>query len=211
MTNKITTKNKIVLASKKVFKLHGYKRATMNEIAKEAGINLSLFNYYFPRKQDIIIEVMGVFLNSIYYFALLHSNKNPIIAYFATNYVYHDKLLNNSSNLRFYRDVMNREDKNDLSSYTNFNKVHISIIEFLNINTTYQELMYKDVYIFGAKKELTNVYLDNIYDMSFSTLVDTIAENTCRVLDISDYIIHDSKNKSIEVINKLKDIHFKLL
>ncbi|MFZ7121592.1 MAG: TetR/AcrR family transcriptional regulator [Eubacteriaceae bacterium] len=211
MVNKITTKNKIVLASKRVFKLHGYKRATMSQIAKEAGINLSLFNYYFPRKQDIIIEVMGAFLNSIYYFALLHSSNNPIVAYFATNYVYNDRLLNNPSNLRFYIDVMNREDKNDLNSYTNFNKVYISIIEFLNINTTYEELKYKDVYIFGAKKELTNVYLDKIYDISFSELVDTIAENTCRILDISDYIINDSRKKSIEVINKLNDINFKLL
>lgn len=210
MSNKQTTKNKIIVSCKKVFKNYGYKKATMNQIANDAGINLSLMNYYYPRKQDILINIMGDFLNTIYNSALLYSGNNPIVAFFATNAIYYDKLLNDPSNLRFYKDVLNREDKSDLLSYTNFNQLYMSIIKFLNINMTHEELIYRDIFIFGAKKELTNVYLNNIYDLTFTTLVDSISENTCHILDISDYIIHDSRIKSIEVIEKLETINFRL-
>lgn len=56
----LTTEQKIIIAARQVFTKKGYAATRTRDIAKEAGINLALLNYYFKSKENlfkiIIIE-----------------------------------------------------------------------------------------------------------------------------------------------------------
>lgn len=56
----LTTEQKIIMAARQVFTKKGYAATRTRDIAKEAGINLALLNYYFKSKENlfkiIIIE-----------------------------------------------------------------------------------------------------------------------------------------------------------
>jgi AcrR family transcriptional regulator len=210
MENNITTRNKILIACKKNMKEKGYRKATLTQIAKDAHVNLSLLNYYFPKKENLLIAIMAEFINSIYYFALLNSNKNSLVAYIATSHVYYDVLLNNPEHLRFYKDVMNRPDRTDLSAYKNYNKIYYNLVEYLNINITHEDIVFREISAFGANRELLYVYLSQFTDLTFDELVESITTNTCSLFNISSPIIAEAHAKSKPVIEKLSEIHFRI-
>jgi AcrR family transcriptional regulator len=65
----LNTEEKIISAARKLFTQHGFVATKTRDIAKEAGINLALLNYYFRSKEklfDIIMaENMINFIQSI--------------------------------------------------------------------------------------------------------------------------------------------------
>lgn len=65
----INTEERIKKAARKVFMKKGYKGTTSRDIAKEAGLNVALTNYYFRKKeklfQIIFMDVVHEFLDDI--------------------------------------------------------------------------------------------------------------------------------------------------
>jgi AcrR family transcriptional regulator len=63
------TELKIKEAAKQVFLREGYDGATVRQIAKEAGVNVALMNYYFQSKEQlfksIYMESFGTFFGSL--------------------------------------------------------------------------------------------------------------------------------------------------
>ena len=63
------TEQKIKEAAKQVFLRQGYEGATVRQIAKEAGVNVALMNYYFQSKEQlfksIYMESFGTFFGGI--------------------------------------------------------------------------------------------------------------------------------------------------
>src|ERR1039457_3129947 len=55
----VSTEQKIKSAAKKLFTQKGYYAVKTREIAAEAGINLSLLNYYFRSKEKLFELVMA--------------------------------------------------------------------------------------------------------------------------------------------------------
>src|SRR5690554_5011653 len=51
------TRDKIIEAAYKVLADIGHDKASMKEIAKEAGVAQGLINYYFPSKEDLLFEL----------------------------------------------------------------------------------------------------------------------------------------------------------
>lgn len=51
------TRAKIIDAAYKVLADIGHDKASMKEIAKEAGVAQGLINYYFPSKEDLLFEL----------------------------------------------------------------------------------------------------------------------------------------------------------
>jgi AcrR family transcriptional regulator len=51
------TKARIIDAAYKVLADIGHDKASMKEIAKEAGVAQGLINYYFPSKEDLLFEL----------------------------------------------------------------------------------------------------------------------------------------------------------
>ena len=67
--NNITTEDKIITAARRLFTRNGYEATKTRDIAKEAGINLALLNYYYRSKEKlfeiIMRENMGQFMDVI--------------------------------------------------------------------------------------------------------------------------------------------------
>ncbi|MFA7361351.1 MAG: TetR/AcrR family transcriptional regulator [Candidatus Kapaibacterium sp.] len=65
----INTENRIKEAARKVFMKKGFKGTTSRDIAKEAGLNVALTNYYFRKKEKlfkiIFLDVAHDFLDDI--------------------------------------------------------------------------------------------------------------------------------------------------
>lgn len=54
----VTTEQKIILATSKLFTQKGYAATKTREIAEEAGTNLALLNYYFGSKENLYKKVV---------------------------------------------------------------------------------------------------------------------------------------------------------
>ena len=69
MSTSVSTEEKMKAAAKLVFIAKGFSGCTSREIAKEAGMNVALVNYYFRSKnklfQLIFQTVMDEFFESI--------------------------------------------------------------------------------------------------------------------------------------------------
>lgn len=61
----LNSEDRIKEAARKIFRQKGYKGATSRDIAKEAGLNVSLTNYYF-RKKEKLFQI--IFMESIHEF-----------------------------------------------------------------------------------------------------------------------------------------------
>ncbi|HCZ05551.1 MAG: hypothetical protein PWP37_1585 [Thermotogota bacterium] len=57
MQRKSKTRERILLAAKKLFSIKGFDGVSMEEIANEAGVKKALIYYYFPSKEDLFFEV----------------------------------------------------------------------------------------------------------------------------------------------------------
>lgn len=56
------TREKILKVATKLFARKGFDGARVDEIAKKAGVNKALIYYYFKSKEEILEEIMKVFL-----------------------------------------------------------------------------------------------------------------------------------------------------
>jgi AcrR family transcriptional regulator len=58
-TEKADKKVSILEAAEKLFSEFGYEGASTRLIAKEAGANMAMINYYFGSKEGVFMEIMG--------------------------------------------------------------------------------------------------------------------------------------------------------
>lgn len=58
-TEKADKRVNILEAAEKLFSELGYEGASTRQIAKEAGANMSMINYYFGSKEGVFMEIMG--------------------------------------------------------------------------------------------------------------------------------------------------------
>ncbi|MBC7565854.1 MAG: TetR/AcrR family transcriptional regulator [Pedobacter sp.] len=56
---KADKKASIMEAAEKLFSELGYEGASTRQIAKEAGANMAMINYYFGSKEGVFMEIMG--------------------------------------------------------------------------------------------------------------------------------------------------------
>lgn len=80
-TKALQTEQKIKEAARRIFQEKGFEGAKTRDIAKEAGINLALMNYYFRSKQAlfeiIMVETMQGFFQMV--FAILNNPDTSFI------------------------------------------------------------------------------------------------------------------------------------
>jgi AcrR family transcriptional regulator len=61
-----STEEKILSAGKKIFTQKGFNATKIRDIASEAGINLSLVNYYFRSKEKLFERIMTENVNTLF-------------------------------------------------------------------------------------------------------------------------------------------------
>ena len=57
MKKNISTKEKIINISEKLFFKYNYTSVSLNEIAKKAGISKATLYYYFNNKESLYLEI----------------------------------------------------------------------------------------------------------------------------------------------------------
>ena len=56
---RINRKEAICDAAAQLFNQKGYDQVSMREIAKHAGTTIGNLTYYFPKKEDIVIQIVS--------------------------------------------------------------------------------------------------------------------------------------------------------
>jgi AcrR family transcriptional regulator len=104
---KVDTRTSILIAAEKLFSEQGYEGTSTRQIAREAGANMAMINYYFGSKDGVFTEIMT---NSIKEFnmQLISINEDKVssmekLKKVVNRYVY--RILNN---IPFHR-MMHRE------------------------------------------------------------------------------------------------------
>ncbi len=65
MSDKTSTRNRILRAARKAFADKGRDGVSMSKIASEAGVQKALIYYYFPSKEDLFFEVWQYSLDEL--------------------------------------------------------------------------------------------------------------------------------------------------
>lgn len=73
----LNTEDRIKEAARKVFMQKGFKGATSREIAKEAGLNVALTNYYF-RKKETLFKIIFMEITQTFLFDIVDILNKPI-------------------------------------------------------------------------------------------------------------------------------------
>ncbi|MXO34308.1 TetR family transcriptional regulator [Apibacter sp. B3889] len=68
MVRDVSTEQKIKEAAKRVFQKKGFGLTRTRDIAKEAGINLALLNYYYRSKENLFEIVMQESLEEMFFY-----------------------------------------------------------------------------------------------------------------------------------------------
>lgn len=63
----IDKKNRIIEAGYELFAKVGYFNTNTSEIAKKAGVSTGIVYGYFHDKRDILIEVLGIYIDNVFY------------------------------------------------------------------------------------------------------------------------------------------------
>ncbi len=117
MTKDLSTEEKIKEAARRVFMSKGFSGCTSREIAKEAGINVALLNYYFTSKGELFrlvcCSVMESFMESmIHVFALELSLEQQVRIFIEKEY---DFILKHPEITQFiFNEVSKEEGMNDI-------------------------------------------------------------------------------------------------
>ena len=81
--NKVTSKEKLLIACKKVLLEEGQSALTIRKVAKVAGVNQGLIHHYFGTKENMVCQLLDYELNQIgentkKYLDQTHQKKIPI-------------------------------------------------------------------------------------------------------------------------------------
>ncbi|MDN5308580.1 MAG: hypothetical protein PWP16_1943 [Eubacteriaceae bacterium] len=194
MKQEQSTREKICQVSYELFMEKTFEKTTMREIAEELGINLSLVNYHFPRKQEILFEIFGKIIDEAQAEARELAGDNQILAIYISFYKFFPDLINKKYHNMFYS-LISRVSKDNIDIYGKFLPLNNGIIRFLNLPLTEVELNLRNVYIFAGFKELIRVYMTGDLKVGEKEIIDMLFENMCRLLGIADYIIEDTIQK----------------
>lgn len=92
-------KSEIIKAARSLFMKYGYNKTTMEDIAKSAGKGKSTLYYYYPSKDDVMLEVLQSEADALFKvlkerLALFHTAKEKFQNYFIIGNEFVEKTAN---------------------------------------------------------------------------------------------------------------------
>lgn len=80
MDKRVEKRNRMIQAAKVLFAEHGFEKTTMQKIADHAGVGVATLFRYFPKKEDLIVEVVKEAIEQQipYFEKVKNSNKKGI-------------------------------------------------------------------------------------------------------------------------------------
>lgn len=100
-------RRQIMAASEKLFLERGYHGTSMREIAAACGIQVGNLNYYFRKKEDILMLHHNHLMDSYYSSLPAEFFNKPWSGYIAVEYCFLRALAESESALRLYNEVVN--------------------------------------------------------------------------------------------------------
>lgn len=185
------TQIKILEAAKEVYYEVGYSGATFQMIAKKSNTSRSVINYYYPKKQDILVNLLGNFLDSIHDYIKYLDKYNSLMTFMLTYTIYTKSMFVSEEAIKFHVDVLHRSDR-DLGPYKNYNALYVDIISEFNINLSEKDLLYKEISIFGASSELLINYQNGNISVSAERIIEMILRDICNLLQLNSFAINNT-------------------
>ena len=142
MKQEQSTREKICQVSYELFMKKTFEKTTMREIAEELGINLSLVNYHFPRKQEILFEIFGKIIDEAQAEARELAGDNQILAIYISFYKFFPDLINKKYHNMFYS-LISRVSKDNIDIYYLTLDQHEPSEESVSTSGKYPELAEK--------------------------------------------------------------------
>ncbi len=203
------TQQLILDAAKEVYKKIGYRGSTFQMLVDRSGISRSLINYYFPKKQDVLVAFLGRHLDLVVDTVSERYPHDSIMTYMLSISLYNDSLLKTESTRKFQADVLYRTDR-DTGPYLNYDFLFREIIKEYNIDINEKDLYLKEVAIFGAMAEILTNYIKGRLEITFEKMCDTLASNALSLLKIPYFIINEKQSLLWEEFAKFSENDFDL-
>ncbi|MFA0815345.1 MAG: TetR/AcrR family transcriptional regulator [Anaerofustis sp.] len=185
------TQQKILKAAKEVYYEVGYSGSTFQMIAERSDTSRSLINYYYPKKQDILVCLLGNFLDSIHDYVRQLNRYDSLMTFMLTYTIYTMSMFVSEQTRNFNLDVLHRSDR-DLGPYKNYTALYVDIVKEFNINLSEEDLLYKEIAIFGASTELLINYYNNNISVSEEKLLELLLREICHLLLLSSFTINNA-------------------
>lgn len=203
------TQQLIIDSAKDVYKKIGYRGSTFQMIVDKSGVSRSLINYYFPKKQDVLVAFLGSYLDNIVDTVSERYPDDSILVYMLSIALYNKNMLKDESARKFNNDVIYRTDK-DAGPYLNYDALFKDIVKEYNIDITEKDLYLKEIAIFGAMTEISINYVKGRIDMTFEKMCETITSNALSLLKVPYFIINGKLDRLWPEFEKFSDKEFVL-
>ena len=178
-------------------------------IVKRSGISRSLINYYFPKKQDILVTFLGNYLDSIIEFVKEQGDYNAILVYMLSTSLYAKEMFKTEKTRRFHLDVMLRTDR-EVGPYKNYEELYKNILLEYNVDMNDAELFLKEIAIFGAQIELIGSIAKGKLKLPAEQVQNEVMINSLTLLKIPYVVIHKNLDKFEAEYAKLSKTEFPL-
>lgn len=165
-----TTKEKIIRAADKLFKMKGYEKTGIRDIAKECGISISNLQYHFPKKVQIMAEVYN-WKTSEYYEKQMKENEHdvsPIIKIMAIEYQFMQRALGRKETRDSYFSSMMIP---EVCSVYAEKSTELFISHNVCPDKTKFEILMANIIMYGGLSQVLQFYLKNETQYELEELV----------------------------------------
>lgn len=194
-------KENILKTAYALFKANGYVKTTTREIANACGIKKGLLHYYYPRKDDIIIEIYSSALNGVYDY-IEHQSKGKYSGF--TYYSVINILLMRLLTGQFF----NLDNLSELAGNRGLIQLKIKKLSetaYKIVHDTELPLSQYSVYLavtasVGAETEMLLSILDGQLKMTFDKLATTTTKLFFTMLKVQDAQIRLINDEALKIV-----------
>ncbi|WP_283678351.1 TetR/AcrR family transcriptional regulator [Lentilactobacillus sp. Marseille-Q4993] len=195
-------KTKILQSAQPLFIENGYKKVTYKEIANEVGISKSLLQYYFPKKAEILEQLMIINFD--------HWLKSIPIK---------DSYTKLTTFMMLFFDFISRDDKihEFMNEIIDNNELFNVFMGFFDKWLTEKELVKEEAkqikasFLFATSGGLQLYRFRKNYQLQINQIVKTIIQTLLNLLHKSQQFIDDTLESADEYYNQLKNKGWQLV
>jgi AcrR family transcriptional regulator len=184
------TQAKIIAASKEEYAINGYSSTSFQAIAERSGTSKSLINYYFPKKQDILLTALGIHLEEIADYVQGLKKYDSLMRFFLVRAVYFKSFQADPLWMEFDNDIQERTEK-DLNTYKNHFFMFENIAAEFPVNLSKDELFVRSVAIYGLTRQLVSSYQRGELSISFEKMIEQMLWDTANMLQLNNYTVYN--------------------